>query len=61
MFLMHARTHALGEACILPSLSESPPFPQSTLGTIAASQPRSHLALTCGGLFLVSGHLQLPK
>lgn len=49
-----------GEAGILPSLSASPPFPWSP-GAVAATQPRSHLALTCPGLFLVSGYLQLSN
>lgn len=44
-----------GEASIPPELSASPPFPQSILAA------QSHLALTCSGLFLVSGCLQLPN
>lgn len=43
-----------GEACILPSLSASPPFLQSTRAATSASQPRSHPVLTCAGLFLGS-------
>lgn len=38
-----------------------PTLPKVHPALCAASRPRSHQALTCGGLFLVSRRLQLPN